>query len=404
MVKHTWKAYFRRQEEETAALLPQPCTDGEQLPRYSESQSQVNDHGTMDQSPNNMEKSKVDQGTEAEKWEVDIIEKWNSQTETEKKKSRKLYRDLLYQLTMESNESLEKFLKSDLIELLDIAREEALTPPEENVAKQLNKARGKSFAAPSIKTQNMPFENLSRMSLAELLRVARVTPYYMLPKPEFLRVPNSDLVDLLREALDEYYKRYRVPEYTNRISRHVEREKSHTTHEAKLQGNNQFWKPKDTSIAPPSQAELELKGIKEMLDKMKVESDNRLDKVECQLKTIKAGLFEGRRVGYGEFAVGSDISTDSGTELTNATDSNSQNEKESGRLRLARRFQVVDDIRTTSSKVEELYFVFSLLQESVKWNRTFGIEDYDDLKMTTVWLGRELDDLISRAQEKVKLL
>ncbi|KFY62626.1 hypothetical protein V496_04484 [Pseudogymnoascus sp. VKM F-4515 (FW-2607)] len=341
----------------------------------------------MDQSPNNMEKSKVGQGTEAEKWEVDIIEKWNSQTETEKKKSRKLYRDLLYQLTMESNESLEKLLRSDLIELLDIAREEALTPPEENVAEQLNKARGKSFAAPSIKTQNMPFENLSKMSLAELLRVARVTPYYMLPKPEFLRVPNSDLVDLLREALDEYYKRYREPEYTNRVSRHVEREKTHRTHEAKLQGNNQVWKPKDTSIAPPSQAELELKGIKEMLDKMKVESDNRLDKVE----------------GYGEFAVESDISTDSGTELTNATDSNSQNEKEGGRLRQARR-QAVDDIRTTIKKLDKLYTVLALLEESVIWNKTLGIQDYDDFKMKAVGLGRELDDLISRAQEEVSLL
>ncbi|KFY95857.1 hypothetical protein V498_03074 [Pseudogymnoascus sp. VKM F-4517 (FW-2822)] len=314
----------------------------------------------MDQSPNNMEKSKVGQGTEAEKWEVDIIEKWNSQTETEKKKSRKLYRDLLYQLTMESNESLEKLLRSDLIELL---------------------------AAPSIKTQNMPFENLSKMSLAELLRVARVTPYYMLPKPEFLRVPNSDLVDLLREALDEYYKRYREPEYTNRVSRHVEREKTHRTHEAKLQGNNQVWKPKDTSIAPPSQAELELKGIKEMLDKMKVESDNRLDKVE----------------GYGEFAVESDISTDSGTELTNATDSNSQNEKEGGRLRQARR-QAVDDIRTTIKKLDKLYTVLALLEESVIWNKTLGIQDYDDFKMKAVGLGRELDDLISRAQEEVSLL
>ena len=304
MVKHSWKAYFRRQEE-TAAPLQQPCTDGGQLPRYSESQNQ--------------EKSKVNQRTEAEKWEVDIIKKWNSETEAEKEKRRRLYSGLLNRLNLESNESLEKFMKSDLVELLDIAREEALTPPGTNLAEQLDKARGKSLTTPSIKAQNMPLEKLSQLDLVELLRVARVTPYYRLPKPEFMRVPNSDLVDLIREARNEFVKRYRGPNYRELVSRHVEEEKSHKVHEARPRMDNQVWKPKDMPPTQPSKTELELKGLKEMLDKMKLESDNRLNKVEGQLKTMKTDSVEGRCVGSGHVAGESDIATGSCANAANSS-------------------------------------------------------------------------------------
>lgn len=250
MAKHSWKAYFRRQEE-TAAPLQQPCTDDEQLPKYSESQNQ--------------EKSKVNQRTEAEKWEVDIIKKWNSETEAEKEKRRRLYSGLVNRLYLESNESLEKFIKSDLVELLDIAREQALTPPGPNLAEQLDKARGKSLTTPSIKAQNMPFENLSKLDLVGLLRVARVTPYYRLPKSEFMRVPNSDLVDLLREADDESLKRFMALNYREKVSRHAEREESHKVHEAKLHKDNQVCKHKDMPPMLPSKTELELRGSRRCL-------------------------------------------------------------------------------------------------------------------------------------------
>ncbi|OBT57280.1 hypothetical protein VE04_02337 [Pseudogymnoascus sp. 24MN13] len=344
MTKRNWRAYFRRQEE-TAALLEQPHTDDEQLPRYSEIQNQENAYGTMDQSPSTVEKSKVDQGTnqenvygtmdqspsdveklkfdqrtdqenvygtidqsssdvekskfdqrtDAKKWEVDIIEKWNSETEAEKKKARRLYSGLLCRLNMESNESLEKLLKSDLIEILDIAREEASTPLRPNIAAQLDIARGKSFTTPSIK-ENMSFEKLSKLGHAELLRVARVTPYHRVPKPVFMKVPNSDLVDLLREARSEDLRKYEVVASRDRMSRHVEKEKSNNVHEAKLQEDDQVCKPEDMFHKLPSQTsktELELKGLKEMPDKIELESDDWLDKVEGQVETTTTDFVEG---------------------------------------------------------------------------------------------------------------
>ncbi|OBT73640.1 hypothetical protein VF21_07354 [Pseudogymnoascus sp. 05NY08] len=318
MAKRNWKACFRRQQE-TSALLQQPCTDGEQPPRYSESQDQENDYGTIDQPRSSMEKSKVDQRTEAEKskvdqsteaekskfdqrneaekWEVDIIKKWNSETEAEKKKRRRLYSGLQYRLRTASNESLEKLIKSDLIELLDTVREDALTPPGPNLAEELDIARGKSFTTPSIKAQNMPFEKLSKLGLVELLRVARVTPYYRIPKSVFMKVPNSDLVDLLREARSEDLKKYKVAASKDQVSRHVEKEKSHKVHEAKLQEDNQVCKPKDMSPRLPSKTsktEPESKGPKETPDKTKLESDDQLDKVKGQVKTTTTDFIKGR--------------------------------------------------------------------------------------------------------------
>ncbi|OBT40157.1 hypothetical protein VE00_09805 [Pseudogymnoascus sp. WSF 3629] len=307
MAKRSWKAYFRRQEE-TSAPLQQPCTDDEQLPRYSESKNQENVYGTMDQSSSNVEKSKVDQRTEAEKWEVDqrteaekwevdIIEKWNSETEAEKEKKRRVYSDLKHRLSSASNESLEKPIKSDLIELLDTVREDALTPPGPNFAEELDIARGKSFTTPSVTAQNMPFEKLSKLGLVELLRVARATPYYRIPKSVFMKVPNSDLVDLLREARSEKLKRYKVADSRDQVSRYVEKEKSHKVHEAKLQEDDQVCKPKDMSPGLPSKTsktELELKGFKGMPDKIELESDDRLDKVKGQVKTTMTDFVEGR--------------------------------------------------------------------------------------------------------------
>ncbi|OBT98067.1 hypothetical protein VE01_03726 [Pseudogymnoascus verrucosus] len=306
MAKRNWRAYFRRQEE-TAALLEQPYTDDEQLPRYSEIQNQENAYGTMDQSPSNVEKSKadqrteaetweVDERTEAEKWEVDIIEKWNSETEAEKKESRRLYRGAKNRLSSASNESLEKLMKSDLIELLDIVREEALEPPRPSLAEELDIVRGKSFTTPSVKAQNMPFEKLSKLGLMELLRVARATPFYRIPKSVFVKVPNSDLVDLLREARKEDLKKYKVADSRDQVSRHVEREKANNVHEAKLQEDDQVCKPEDTFHKLPSQTsktELELKGLKEMPGKIELESDDWLDKVEGQVETTTTNFVEG---------------------------------------------------------------------------------------------------------------
>ncbi|KFZ01386.1 hypothetical protein V500_00796 [Pseudogymnoascus sp. VKM F-4518 (FW-2643)] len=390
MAKHSWRAYFRRQEE-TAVLAQQLRTTDEQLPKYSETQNQEKDDKTTNQFPSIAEKlnvdqqteakkSKVDQRTEAEKWEVDIIKKWNSETEAEKEKRQRLYSGL-----------------SDLVELLDIAREQALTPPGPNLAEQLDKARGKSFTTPSIKAQNMPIENLSKLDLVGLLRVARVTSYYRLPKSEFMRVPNSDLVGLLREADGESLKRYRVPDYRKRVSRHVEEEKSHKVHEAGSQMDNRVCKPEDISPTQPSETELELKGLKEMLDKMKLESGNRLDKVEGQLKTMKTDLVEGRCIGSGNVAAQSDIATGSCTDSTNAADSSSQIEHEVEHRQA--KDKAILETSDLSVKSHELYSLSNQLKSYIELNKTFGIQDFDNLTMKAAGVGRDLDGLISRVRE-----
>ncbi|ELR02044.1 hypothetical protein VC83_08666 [Pseudogymnoascus destructans] len=351
MAKHSWKEHFSRQEE-TAAL--QPCTDDEQLPRYSESKNQENVYGTMGQSPSNVEKSKVNQRTEAEKWEVDIVEKWNSETEAEKEKRRRLYSGLQNRLNTASNESLEKLLKSDLIELLDTVREDALTPRGPNLAEELDIARGKSFTTPSIKAQNMPFEKLSKLGLMELLRVARATPYYRIPKSVFMKVPNSDLVNLLREARSEDLKKYRVADYKDRVSRHVEKEKS--------------------------------------------------DKVEGQVKAMKTDFVEGRCVGSGNVTPESDIATGSCTDSSSTADSTTQVDNKNEPLRQAT-IQARLETDTAIEKTRDLHHLLIRLETDMEQQKkTFGIQDFDNVRVKAVEVGRDLDDSILRVREMISLL
>ncbi|OBT62852.1 hypothetical protein VE03_07582 [Pseudogymnoascus sp. 23342-1-I1] len=401
MAKNSRKTCFKRQER-TEAPAQQLHADGEQLPGYSESQNQEQGYKSTDQSTSNSEKLKVDQGTEAEKWEAEIIEKWNSETKAEKEERRRLYgyNRLLHRLYVEPNESLEKLMKPDLIELLDIVREKALTPPEANIAEQLDKARGKSFATSSIKAQNMPFEKIHTLDLVELLRIARVTPYYRLPKSEFMRVPNSDLVDLLREAKCEFLKRYMVSNHRSLVSRHVEGKKSHSAHEAKLHEDNEV---RDMSPTMPSESELELKRLKDLLEKTKLGSDNRLDKVEEQLKTIKEGLVERGCVGGGNVATGSDISTGRFTDSSNAADSNGQIKKEDDPLNQAR-YQAILETCHAVEKTRELYRLVALLEVDTEQDKYFRIQEFDDVKIKAAGICRGLDDLISRTREDFPLL
>lgn len=155
MVKHSWKAYFRRQEE-TAVLAQRLCTTEEQLPRYSESENQEPDCKTTDQFLSNSEESKVNQKTESDKGNTRTekmnfdqkteFKKGNTKTEMRKvdqqakirkravqnqlDKSEKFWlnRKLLNRLDYETDEYLEELEKSDLVELLDIARDTALEP------------------------------------------------------------------------------------------------------------------------------------------------------------------------------------------------------------------------------------------------------------------------------------
>jgi hypothetical protein len=202
MAKFKWKACFRRQGETTPLLQH---TTKEQPPKYSEGQHQEQDYEAIGQFLSTAEKSKIDQQT--------TIEKWNSETEAEKEKNRSLYKNLIRHLIMQPDESLEKLMKSDLIELVDTARHEALKPFGPNLIEQLNIARGEPSQFPILPTKvsTIPAEKVSQLDLIGLLYIARITPYYEIPKTELLRVHNAQLVGLFREALEEHLQRFRLP-------------------------------------------------------------------------------------------------------------------------------------------------------------------------------------------------
>ena len=212
MVKHSWKAYFRRQEE-TAVLAQRLCTTEEQLPRYSESENQEPDCKTTDQFLSNSEESKVNQKTESDKGNT-RTEKMNFDQKTE-------------------------FKKSDLVELLDIARDTALEPYRPpKLAGLLDSARGESFKKfpiqrtelPQCVALSIPFEKLSQLGPTELLCIARITPYQKLPKLELMKLSKLDLVDLLREARKEFNKRYSKPDSSKQVTRRNEGQPANTAH------------------------------------------------------------------------------------------------------------------------------------------------------------------------------
>jgi hypothetical protein len=281
-----------------------------------------------------------------------------------------------------------------------------LTPRRLSLAEEFSIARGESpeFATPSTKAQNMSSEKLSGLDLIELLRLARATPYYRLPKSELMRVPNSDLVDLLREAHDEYMKRYRGPAYEERVSRYVKPEESpKILHEDKLQEANQISKSKNTTPTPPSETELELKGLKETIDKLKLECDNRLDDVENQVATMKTDLVERKCVERGNVATENDIAAGSPTESANKADSSSQIENEDDPLNRAKD-QAKQEVNSLIAKSNELYNFMFELYENIEQDEDFGVLDFDALKTKVAAANREHEDLISKVLREISLL
>jgi hypothetical protein len=313
---------------------------------------------------------------------------------------------MMARLHIESNDSLEKLRKPDLVDFLDMVREEALTPRRLSLAEEFSIARGESpeFATLPTKAQNMSSEKLSELDLVELLRIARVTPYYRLPKSELMRVPNSDLVDLLREAHDEYMKRYRGPAYEERVSRYVKPEESpKILHEHKLQEANQVSKSKNTTPTPPSETELELKRLKETIDKLKLECDNRLDDVEKQVATMKTALVERKCVGCWNVATENDVAVGSPAESVNKADSSSQIEEENDPIDQARD-QAKREVSALIAKADELYNLLFQLYKNIKQDETLGALDFDFLKMKAAAVNRDHDDLISRVRKQISLL
>lgn len=390
-------------------LAQQLCATEEQLPTYLETQYEERDDKTTGRFPSNAEKSEelcIDQKTEAKGLKADQQTKPTEPKHKVEFENHRMLSDddrrLLTQIEMETNESLEKNKKSDLVDLLDIAREEALTPPKLNLAERFARARGESSTMQFIEVQNMPVEKLSKLGLVELLRVARVTPYYRFPKSEFMRVSNSDLVDLLREAQKEYRKRYKVSNYRDMISRHDQKEESYREHEATTQEDTRVSKPKDISPSLPSATELELKGLKEMIDKIKLESNNRFDKVEGHLKTLETDLVEGRGEGCRSATTESDIATGSSTgscsESTNAADTSSQVEQEVDPVNQARE-QTVQEMCAVVVKSFGIYSMLSQLKQYTAQDKTFGAQDFDDLTTQVIRVGQDLDNSTSRVRE-----
>ena len=219
-----------------------------------------------------------------------------------------------------------------------------------------------------------------------------------------MRVPNSDLVDLLREAQKEYRIRYDVPKYTDMISRHVQKEESHRAHESKTQEDTRVSKPEDMSPSLPSAIELELKELKEMIDKIKLESNNRFDKFEGHLKTLEKDLVEGRREGCRSATTESDIATGSSTgscsESTNAAATSSQVEQEVDPVNQARE-QTVQEMSAIVVKSFEVYAMLTQLKQYTAQNKIFGAQGFDDLTTKVIRVGRDLDNSTSRIREAI---
>lgn len=113
---------------------------------------------------------------------------------------------------------------------------------------------------------------------------------------------------------------------------------------------------------------------------------------------MKTDLVEGRCIGSGNVAAESDIATGSCKDSTNAADSSSQIEHEDEPLRQAKE-QAIQEIIAVILKSHEFYSLSSQLQAYIERNKAFGIQDFDDLKMKAVGVGRDLDGLISRVRE-----
>ncbi|KFY05711.1 hypothetical protein V491_09052 [Pseudogymnoascus sp. VKM F-3775] len=378
MVKHSWKACFRRQE-----VAQQLCASDEQLPTYSKTQNQEQDDKTMNQFFSHAEGSSAHRKTEAKKLKAkheNKTRKLRPETESEKYQKQCYRNGLLTRLNWESNESLEKNKKSNLVDLLDMAREEALTPPEPNLAERFAREQGESSTMRSIEAQNMPIEKLSKLDLVELLRI-----YFARHKKE-------------------YRKRYDVPKYTDMISRHVQKEESHRAHESKTQEGTRVSKPEDMSPSLPSAIELELKELKEMIDKIKLESNNRFDKFEWHLKTLEKDLVEGRREGCRSATTESDIATGSSTgscsESTNAAATSSQVEQEVDPVNQARE-QTVQEMSAIVVKSFEVYAMLTQLKQYTAQNTIFGAQDFDDLTTKVIRVGRDLDNSTSRIREAI---
>ncbi|KFY35957.1 hypothetical protein V494_05441 [Pseudogymnoascus sp. VKM F-4513 (FW-928)] len=347
-----------------------------------------------DLSPRNSEKSKDDQKSGAENgvssqtnFEAKAKEERTKAEEQKKleakaeEERRRIYIRIFDDLPSQLNESLDKLRKSDLVEILDIAREKAVkASPELNFALELDITRGESVeTAPYTKEQDMPSEKLSKLDLVELLRVARVTPFYRLPKSELMRVPNSDLVDLLREARSKYMKRYSEPK---KIwdSRYEQGDKSHQEPEAKQQKDNQVCRPEDTPLGLPSRTELESKGLEGTSDEKQLQISNWLDRVEEQPATMKADLVKEKGVGCGNVAAENDTGTGSPAESTNSARSSRE---------------------TAAIKLIELYGLTGMLKTDCDQNKTFEDRDFDNLETVIIWIQRDLDAMLSRARENL---
>lgn len=201
----------------------------------------------------------------------------------------------------------------------------------------------------------MPIKELSQLDQVELLRIAWITPYQKIPKSEFMRLSNLDLVSLFREAQKEYRKRYSRPD-REQPTRPKEREKP-----------------------------------REEPDEAKSEKKDQLYKM-------------GKCVGCGNITPESDIDTLSSTDSSYVTESSAQADNKTEPLRQAR-IQARRKSDTAIEKTRELHYLLTRLEtEMEQRNKTFEIQDFDDVKAKAVEVGRDLDDSILRVQEMISLL
>lgn len=90
-------------------------------------------------------------------------------------------------------------------------------------------------------------------------------------------------------------------------------------------------------------------------------------------------------------------------EPANTAHSNSQIENENDPLSQARG-QARREIGTTVAKSHGLYNLLLQLVTNIEYNKTHGIQDFDDRKTKAIEAGRDLDELISMVREEISLL
>ncbi|KFY26551.1 hypothetical protein V493_04006 [Pseudogymnoascus sp. VKM F-4281 (FW-2241)] len=415
MVKHSWRAYFRRQEE-TSVLAQRLCTTDKQLPKYSEIQDQDQDDKTIGQY-HNAEKLKVDRNTEIKKGKVDQhiktektglnqptrMTKEDFLIECSKHDKSHLNLTLLRRLDVETDEYLEKLGNSDLVELLDIARDTASKPYKPpTLAGLLDAARSESFKKLAIESYELPqcvplsipIERLLHLDKVELLYIAQIKPYQKIPKSELIRLSNLDLIYLLREARKEYHESNSRPNKKQCV------QKNKRSLRRLLGKKKTSFKLGDMSTKQPSKSESELSRFEQMLEKFKLETNNsiddRLSNIEKEVATMKTYLVEGRCIGCGPVAVESDIDTDSCTDSTKEADSSNQVEQKDMPRRQAQD-QAVQDIEAILNKSSKLYSMLEILRD-VEQNSPHDSKDLDYLKIESLGLTGDITDLIWRLQ------